>query len=58
MAGIPISHEEDMELSQSRETSKINISTIHDVVRARFGDKFVKNIHIMDFSVGYSDEYG
>jgi len=45
-------------LSQNIEPGKIKIASVHDIKGAWFWDQIIKNVHVMDLSVGNFDERG
>jgi len=48
--------EESLALMKSKESAVINISAVEDIKTTRFRDEFVKNPHVVCFSIGNMDK--
>ena len=50
--------EKSIALIKKIKAIKVNISTVHNIKRTWFRNKFIENIHIMNFSICYSNKFG
>jgi len=51
-------HEERRAEGEHEEACEIDVAPIHHVERARLGNNFIEDVHVMHFSVGNANECG